>query len=203
VDGARKPSRQSLIEYHNNHSKLTVNFHHNCITLAVRPNHVAAEPICDVRVERSANGYATGMPSVARTFSVTTPPDRVVDYLKDFGNAEEWDPGTESCTRSDTGPIREGSTWHNVSKIVGVKAELTYTLNTLSNRTLVFVGENDSSTSVDTITVDASGAGSVITYQADLEMKGAAKLLSPAMKLVFEKLANDTEKQMTSVLNKI
>jgi hypothetical protein len=32
-------------------------------------------------------------------------------------------------------------------------------------------------------------------------MKGAAKLLSPAMKFVFEKLANDTEKQMTMVLN--
>ena len=31
--------------------------------------------------------------------------------------------------------------------------------------------------------------------------KGAAKLLSPAMKVVFEKLANDTEKQMTTVLN--
>ena len=43
----------------------------------------------------------------------------------------------------------------------------------------------------------------MITYQADLEMKGAAKLLSPAMKLVFEKLANDTEKQMTTVLNGI
>jgi hypothetical protein len=79
--------------------------------------------------------------------------------------------------------------------------ELTYTLNKLSNRTLVFVGTNDSSTSTDTITVDASGVGSVITYRADLEMKGAAKLLSPAMKIVFEKVANDTEKQMTTVLN--
>ena len=88
-----------------------------------------------------------------------------------------------------------------MSKIVGVNAELTYTLNTLSNRTLVFVGTNDSSTSTDTITVDASGAGSVITYRADLEMKGAAKLFSPAMKIIFEKLANDTEKQMTTVLN--
>jgi carbon monoxide dehydrogenase subunit G len=141
------------------------------------------------------------MPSVSRTFSVSPTPDRVIDYLKDFSNAEEWDPGTQSCVRNGEGPIEVGATWHNVSKIVGVKAELTYTLNTLSNRTLVFVGENDSSTSVDTITVDASGAGSVITYQADLEMKGAAKLLSPAMKIVFEKLANDTEKQMTTVLN--
>jgi hypothetical protein len=42
-----------------------------------------------------------------------------------------------------------------------------------SNRSLVFIGHDDSSTSVDTITVDASGAGSVITYQADLETKGA------------------------------
>jgi carbon monoxide dehydrogenase subunit G len=146
-------------------------------------------------------GYLPGMPTVSRTFSVTAPPDRVIDYLKDFSNAEEWDPGTQTCTREGSGPIEVGTTWHNVSKIVGVTAELTYTLNRLSNRTLVFVGTNDSSTSVDTITVDASGAGSVITYQADLEMKGAAKLLSPAMKLVFEKLANDTEKQMSSVLN--
>ena len=141
------------------------------------------------------------MPSVSRTFSVKPTPDRVIDYLKDFSNAEEWDPGTESCTRNGAGPIEVGAIWHNVSKIVGVTAELTYTLESLTNRTLVFVGRNDSSTSTDTITVDASGAGSVITYQADLEMKGAAKLLSPAMKLIFENLAGDTEKKLTSVLD--
>lgn len=146
-------------------------------------------------------GYTLVMPSVSRTFSVTPTPDRVIDYLKDFSHAQEWDPGTESCTRNGEGPIEVGATWHNVSKIVGVRAELTYTLKSLSHRTLVFVGENDSSTSTDTITVDASGAGSVITYQADLEMKGVAKLLSPAMKLIFEKLAGDTEKQLTAVLN--
>jgi carbon monoxide dehydrogenase subunit G len=152
-----------------------------------------------LRVDRA--GYVPGMPSVSRTFSVSPTPDRVIDYLKDFSNAEEWDPGTQSCVRNGEGPIEVGATWHNVSKIVGVTAELTYTLNELSHRTLVFVGENDSSRSVDTITVDASGAGSMITYRADLAMKGAAKLLSPAMKVVFEKLANDTEEQMTAVLN--
>lgn len=124
-----------------------------------------------------------------------------MDYLKDFGNAEQWDPGTQSCTREDSGPIAAGATWHNVSKIVGVTAQLTYTLEELSDDTLVFVGRNDSSTSVDTITVEPHDTGSVITYRADLEMHGAAKVLSPAMKLVFEKLANDTEKQMTEVLN--
>ena len=32
-------------------------------------------------------------------------------------------------------------------------------------------------------------------------MLGTARLLSPVMKLVFEKLAGDTERQMSSVLN--
>ena len=143
------------------------------------------------------------MPSVSRTFAVTPPPSTVIDYLKDFSNAEQWDPGTQTCTRQDDGPVREGSTWHNVSKIVGVEAELTYTLETLSSDKLVFVGKNDSSTSTDTITVEPHDAGSVLTYHADLEMHGVAKLLSPAMKLVFEKLANDTEKQLTEVLSKL
>ncbi len=151
--------------------------------------------------EVAGSGYTQSMPTVSRTFSVQTPPSQVIDYLKDFSNAREWDPGTQSCSRTDAGPIQEGSTWHNVSKIVGVKAELTYTLDTLTDRTLVFVGTNAASTSTDTITVDASGSGSVITYRADLEMKGAAKLLSPAMKIIFEKVANDTEKQMTGVID--
>jgi carbon monoxide dehydrogenase subunit G len=143
------------------------------------------------------------MPRVARSFTVTAPPPRVVDYLKDFGNAEEWDPGTQKCTRRGDGQIGEGASWHNVSKIFGVTAELTYTLERLTESTLVFVGENKSSTSVDTITVKADDDGSRLTYRADLEMKGAAKILNPVMKLVFEKLANDTEKQLSAVLNRL
>ena len=88
-----------------------------------------------------------------------------------------------------------------MSNIFGVKAELTYVLRELTDDKLVFVGTNKSSTSTDTITVAADGTGSKLTYHADLEMNGAAKLLNPMMKLAFEKLANDTEKQMVAVLN--
>jgi hypothetical protein len=47
------------------------------------------------------------------------------------------------------------------------------------------------------------GAGSSLTYHSDLDMKGAAKLLNPVMKLVFEKLADDTKKQLTVVLDRL
>lgn len=143
------------------------------------------------------------MPTVSRTFSVSPLPQQVIDYLKDFSNAVEWDPGTQECMRDDNGPIREGSSWHNVSKIMGVTADLTYTLETLTDSNLVFVGKNKSATSTEKIYVDASDTGSVITYRNELEMHGPIALLNPILKLYFEKLANDTEKQLKSVLNRL
>ncbi|MGO4359528.1 SRPBCC family protein [Terrabacter sp. RAF57] len=140
------------------------------------------------------------MPSVTRSFTVHPAPAVVIDYLKDFANAEEWDPGTESCTRVGDGPVVVGARWHNVSKIAGVTTELDYELTELTDTRVVLVGRNDSATSTDTITVLPSGEGSEITYHADLDMHGLAHLAAPAMKLVFEKLANDTEEQLTRVL---
>jgi carbon monoxide dehydrogenase subunit G len=141
------------------------------------------------------------MPSVSRTFTVTAPPDQVIDYLKDFSNAERWDPGTVRCTRTDSGPVKVGSSWHNVSKIVGVTTELSYTLKELTDTRLVFEGKNKSATATDNITVTPAAGGSQIDYRADLQMHGLAKVLAPAMQLVFEKIAGDTREQMVKVLN--
>jgi carbon monoxide dehydrogenase subunit G len=141
------------------------------------------------------------MPMVTRSFHVTPGPQTVIGYLSDFGNAEQWDPGTVSCTRTDVGAVAVGASWHNVSKVAGVTTELTYTLQRLTSDTIVFVGKNKGATSTDTITVVPDGAGSNVTYRADLEMHGAAALLAPAMKLIFEKVANDTEQRLTQVLN--
>lgn len=143
------------------------------------------------------------MTTTVRTFTVTAPPQRVLDYLRDFGRAEEWDPGTVTCTRNDSGPVVVGSTWHNTSKIAGITTELTYELVQDGPDRVVFRGENDSATTLDTISVLPEGSGSEITYHAEVEMKGVAKLATPAVKLVFEKLGNDTEKQMTAVINNL
>jgi carbon monoxide dehydrogenase subunit G len=141
------------------------------------------------------------VPTVSRTFTVSPAPAVVVPYLADFGNAEQWDPGTERCTRDDTGPVRVGSSWHNTSRIAGISTELTYTLEQLTDDRVVLVGRNDTATSTETIEVTPEGAGSRITYTNDLEFNGAAKLASPVAKVVFEKLGNDTERRLTEVLD--
>jgi carbon monoxide dehydrogenase subunit G len=141
------------------------------------------------------------MPKVARSFSVSPSPQTVLGYLADFSRAEQWDPGTVTCTREGDGPVAVGTSWRNVSKVAGRSTELTYTLEKQTPDTLVFVGRNKGATSTDTITLVPDGAGSKLTYAADLELHGASRLISPAMKLIFEKLASDTEKQLSKVLN--
>mgnify|MGYP000288845740 FL=1 len=143
------------------------------------------------------------MPTVSRTFTVKPTPDVVVDYLADFTHAEEWDPGTESCTRLDSGPIQVGSRFHNESKIAGVSTELVYELVTLDADKVVLRGENDSATSTDTITVTPQDGGSEITYEAVIEAKGVGKLAEPLMKLVFERIGSETEEKMTEVLDRL
>ena len=143
------------------------------------------------------------MTTISRTFTVTPAPSVVLDYLKDFSHAEEWDPGTEKCERLDSGPVAVGSRWHNTSKIAGVSTELEYELTELTESKVVFAGSNDSASTTDTITVLPSGSGSEITYVADIEMSGAAKLATPVVKLVFEKIGSDTEDDMVTVLNRL
>jgi hypothetical protein len=141
------------------------------------------------------------MTTVSRTFTVAPPPQTVIPYLADFGHAEDWDPGTKRCVRHDDGPVGVGSSWQNTSKIAGISTELTYTLRELTEQRIVLVGRNDTATSTETIDVIPHRSGSEITYTNELQFAGAAKLAAPLGKVVFEKLGNDTERQLVRVLD--
>ena len=142
------------------------------------------------------------MINVSRTFSVLASQDVAVDYLADFGNAEEWDPGTVSCFRIDSGPVAPGSRWRNVSRILGRETELSYVLVEKRRDGVVLAGSNKTATSVDDIRVMPMQAGSRIVYNATIRFRGPAKLVDPFMRLVFELLAAKTADQMTQALNR-
>ncbi|OLR93525.1 SRPBCC family protein [Actinokineospora bangkokensis] len=145
------------------------------------------------------------MVQVSRTFTVAKPLPEVGAYLSDFSNAVEWDPGTESCERMESGPVRVGARWHNTSKIAGVETELVYELEELTPELIRFVGRNKTATSTDEITLaEGEAAGTTrITYQATIEFHGAAKLASPIAKAVFEKVGSDTEDSLKRVLGAV
>lgn len=142
------------------------------------------------------------MVAVERVFTVSTPRPEVHAYLRDFANAEEWDPGTISCRRQGDGPVAVGATWSNVSEFRGKETELTYRLTQDSPDHLQFVGENKTVTSTDDISFAADGTGTRITYHAEFAFHGLAALATPFVKGQLEELGDKTQAQLTTVLDR-
>ena len=141
------------------------------------------------------------MAKIRRSFTVDKPMTQVVEYLKDFSHAADWDPGTLTCTPLDPGPAHEGSRWHNVSQFLGRRAELTYRLERAWPDRLTFVGENAAATSVDDITFEAAGAGTRVTYQADIQLRGTARMADPLVRLALGRMAGGVVARMREVIN--
>jgi carbon monoxide dehydrogenase subunit G len=140
---------------------------------------------------------------VERTFTVSAAPGPVLAYLKDFGNAVHWDPAAQAITRADAGPLAPGANWHHVRKIMGVTAELTYTLIEATADRLVLHGRSEGATSLDTVTVRPVPEGTEVHYRVELEMHGLAKLATPVIKVEFEKLGTESAAGLRQALDRL
>ncbi len=144
------------------------------------------------------------MITVARTVRTKAPLEAVWAYLSDFTNAEQWDPGTITCTRSDAGPIDVGATYENVSEFRGRKTTLQYTVETFDPaKHLVLRGENKTVQSFDDMTFAGSAAGTELIYEARFTFKGVARLAEPLLHKPLNKLADDTEASLQKNLDRL
>lgn len=142
--------------------------------------------------------------TVARTVRTRASLEAVWRFLSDFANAEQWDPGTVTCRRTGTGPIRVGARYQNVSEFRGRKTTLEYTIETFDPaRHLVLRGENKTVRSVDDMTFTGSDAGTELVYQARFTFKGLARLAEPLLHKPLNKLADDTEASLQTHLDQL
>jgi uncharacterized protein YndB with AHSA1/START domain len=130
------------------------------------------------------------MPSVERTVTVQKPIEKVWAYLADFRTSQEWGPPSVSTTRS-SGDGRVGTTYHNVSKFAGSETEVDYTVTEfVEQERLVLKGDAGSIQLLDTLTFASTDEGTSVTYHAEFEPTGAAKLAEPLMPAALALLAN-------------
>jgi len=131
------------------------------------------------------------MAHALKTLSSPKPPQEVFDYLADFVNTQHWDPGITAARRLDDGPIGVGNRFEIDAGFFGRTITMVYetTLFEPPGRFIVR-GESSSIVSVDEITVEPQGSGSLITYDAELTLEGALKAFDPALALGFNKVAD-------------
>lgn len=138
-----------------------------------------------------------------RTVHTPASPERVFAYLSDFSTTNEWDPGTVH-TRRVSGDGGVGTVYHNRSRFLGRESELTYTVTAYSPpRQIVLHGHNDTLDAYDTIDVHPQGSGTLVTYTADFQFTGIAKLVVPLLAPAFKKLGDDAEQGMIQALAKL
>lgn len=143
------------------------------------------------------------MPSVERTITVTTPIERVWDYLSDFTTSTEWDPPTVSTTRT-SGDGSVGTTYHNVSKFLGMETEVDYVVTEyVERRRLQLKGDGGSIKLLDTLDFEESGEGTRLTYNAQFDATGAARLAEPLMPPALALLANQVATSLEEHLNEL
>jgi carbon monoxide dehydrogenase subunit G len=140
---------------------------------------------------------------VERTFTVETNPAAAIAYLTDFGNTQEWDRAATHTVRDGSGPLQPGATWRQACRILGITAELTWTLVEATADRLVFHGRNEGATCTETILVRPAPGGTEVTYRVELEMHGLAKLASPVMRIEFEKLGTAGAAGLSQALNRL
>lgn len=125
------------------------------------------------------------------------------DYLADFTTTAEWDPGIVRAEKLTDGPIGVGTQFRVETKFLGRTTALVYVMTAYDppNR-FVVSGENATVTSLDEITVEAAGDGSKVTYDAELTLKGPAKLADPLLGIAFGRIADKAIAGLRQALNR-
>ena len=140
---------------------------------------------------------------IERTITTDRPIEAVFAYLSDFTNTTEWDPGTVRTTRT-SGDGGVGTVYANTSKFLGRESDLTYTvLERAANAKFALRGVNKTVTAHDTMTFRSVGGGTEVTYAADFEFSGVAKLLGPLLAPALKKLGDDAEAGMSKALARL
>lgn len=130
------------------------------------------------------------MPKVSASVVVPASPQETFDYLANFANTAEWDPGVAEARRSSSGPIGVGTTFELVAIFRGRKIAVTYEITVYEPASrVVLVGKNKRFTGTDDIRISPEGEGTRVGWNADFQMEGIGKLFQPFLGGVFEKLS--------------
>jgi carbon monoxide dehydrogenase subunit G len=118
-------------------------------------------------------------------------PEQAFAYLSDFSTSSEWDPGVVEAARVGAGAVGKGTEFRLVAEFLGRKTPITYRIVEYdSPNAVTFVGENATAVSHDRITFQPIPAGTRVTYDAVLELKGLLRLAGPLLALAFNRVGD-------------
>lgn len=120
------------------------------------------------------------------------PPAEAFAYMADLTNFTEWDPGVDRVEQVEGDGAGPGAAFDVAVKLPGRTMTLRYETVAFddASTTMTAFAQNALMTSKDTITVEADGSGSVVTYDAELKLKGLLGLSDPLLGVTFKHIGD-------------
>lgn len=131
------------------------------------------------------------MAVIRREAVVDASPEDAFDYLANFETCAEWDPGVAAASRRGDEPAGVGTIYDVEVVFNGKHQQMVYEVTAWERPArVVLVGTGPKVRGIDTITFDAAGQGTRITYEADLRLRGVLAPLTPLLAKRFEALGD-------------
>jgi carbon monoxide dehydrogenase subunit G len=119
-------------------------------------------------------------------------------YLSDLTNFTDWDPGVTSAVQVEG----DGPGMDAAYDIEASGSVLHYVVDVFDPPHRVRAqGRNRWLTSIDTIAVTEDGTGSVVTYEADLQLHGILRVGDPILALFFRRIGDRAADGLTQELD--
>lgn len=135
------------------------------------------------------------------TIASNLPPEQAFAYMADFSHAREWDPSVSEASRADD--LRgEGATFDLLVRFGGRTIPMQYrTVSFDEPRMVVLESRKPRFTSRDTISIAPAAGGATVTYDALLELNGAARVFDPILQLLFNRTGDNAAAGLRAALN--
>ena len=128
--------------------------------------------------------------------------DDAFDYMADFANAADWDPGVVAAERLFDGPVGIGSRFLLQAAFGKSVVPMEYVLAAYEpGKRILLVAETDRVKSIDEITFAPSANGCTVTYDADLATLGRFRWATPLVAIMFKKIGDRARDGLQRVLN--
>jgi carbon monoxide dehydrogenase subunit G len=131
----------------------------------------------------------------------TLPIESAFEYVADFANSQEWDPGVASAERVDSGPVGVGARYRLGVRIGSRVAPMDYRITVFEPpRRVVLVGSGSGVSAVDDIRFGSVATGTRIDYTADIRLTGLLRIVQPLLGGAFANIGRNAAEGMRRTL---
>lgn len=129
------------------------------------------------------------MPIIVETVETDLPTEQTFDYVANFENIVEWDPGVTAARKVTAGPAGVGTEYALDLKYGGSPLAMVYRITEWDPpRLVVLEGDGGRSFAIDRISFRPTSMGTLVEYQADIRMKGLFRLAQPFLGKLFREI---------------